>query len=172
MVDHKRIMSLLVQGVSYSDIAAQCRCSRRTISKINRVVKDHEFTLDQITTLGREELAGLFPDQRAGVSSAFVEPDFAAITDRRMRRGGKSTLKVEWERYTAADAPAGLKFYSYPQFCARFNDYAQLHNLTQKLSHQPGQCMFVDWAGSRMAIVDPTTDKTTNVSVFVACHRG
>src|SRR5690625_1121420 len=169
MVDHKRIMSLLVQGVSYSDIAARCRCSRRTISKINQVVKDHEFTLEQVTTLGREELAGLFPDRRAGVSMEFVEPNFEAMTDWRIRRGGKSTLKVEWERYTAADAPAGLKFYSYPQFCARFNEYAQLHNLTEKLSHQPGQCMFVDWAGSKMVIVDPLTDKTTNVSVFVAC---
>lgn len=169
MVDHKRIMSLLVQGISYADIAARCRCSRRTISKINRVVKDHDFTLEQIATLGREELAGLFPDHRAGVSSEYVEPDFGAITDRRIRRGGKSTLKVEWERYTAADAPAGLKFYSYQQFCARFNDYAQLHNLTDKLSHEPGQCMFIDWAGSKMAIVDPTTGKTTHVSVFVAC---
>ena len=91
MVDHKRIMSLLVQGVSYSDIAARCRCSRRTISKINQVVKDHDFTLEQVATLDREELAGLFPDNRAGVSAEFVEPDFAAITDRRVRRGGRTS---------------------------------------------------------------------------------
>lgn len=169
MVDHKRIMSLLIQGVSYSDIAARCRCSRATISKINRVVKDHQFTVNQVETLGPEELAGLFPDQRSGVSAGFVEPDFTAITDRRIRRGGKSTLKVEWERYTAADAPPGLRFYSYQQFCARFNDYAQVHNLTEKLSHEPGQCLFVDWAGSTMALVDPLTDQTTKVSVFVAC---
>lgn len=78
------------------------------------------------------------------MSAGFVEPDFTAITDRRIRRGGKSTLKVEWERYTAAATPPGLRFYSYQQFCARLNDYAQVHNLTEKLSHEPGQCLFVD----------------------------
>jgi uncharacterized protein YerC len=67
MVDHQRIMSLLIQGVSYSDIAARCRCSRATISKINQVIKDYDFTAEHIAALGSEELAGLFPDRRARI---------------------------------------------------------------------------------------------------------
>lgn len=29
--------------------------------------------------------------------------------------------------------------------------------------------MFVDWARSKMAIIDPLTDETINVAVFVSC---
>lgn len=97
-----------------------------------------------------------------------MEPAFETITPRRIRRGGQSTLKVELERYTAAHTPVGLTFYSYHHLCACFSEYAQLHTLTDKLSHEPGQCMFVAWAGCTMTIVEPTTGETTNVSEFVA----
>lgn len=36
------------------------------------------------------------------------------------------------------------------------------------ISHVPGHTMQVDWAGTKMALVDPVTQKATAVSVFVA----
>ncbi|MEV8367941.1 hypothetical protein [Microbacterium sp. NPDC064584] len=44
----------------------------------------------------------------------------------------------------------------------------RVNDLTAPIQHVPGHTMQVDWAGTRMQIVDPVSGQVTPVSVFVA----
>ncbi len=80
----------------------------------------------------------------------------------------KPPLKVLWAKYLQTDAPAGLRHYGYERFCQIVAEHVRVNDLTTPITHVPGHTMQVDWAGTRVQIIDPISRATTPVSVFVA----
>ena len=80
----------------------------------------------------------------------------------------KPPLKVLWARYVQSGGDAGARFYGYDRFCEIVTEHVRTHDLTAAITHVPGHTMQVDWAGTRMALTDPVSRRTTAVSVFVA----
>ncbi|XBH23120.1 IS21 family transposase [Jonesiaceae bacterium BS-20] len=80
----------------------------------------------------------------------------------------KPPLKVLWAQYLQSDAPVGVRHYGYDRFCELVAEHVRVNDLTAPIKHVPGHTMQVDWAGTKMQIIDPISRVTTPVSVFVA----
>ena len=168
MADYRQVMTLLLQGHPYRQIESMAGCSHRTIAKAARVLEREVLsTPEQIEALSVEDLDRLFADGRKSAAEEFVPVDIDRVVKARLGRK-KPPLKVLWARYLQSEAPAGVRHYGYERFCQIVTSHVRSNDLTMPISHVPGHTMQVDWAGTKMALVDPLTRKATAVSVFVA----
>lgn len=168
MADYRQVMALLLQGYPYRQIESMAGCSHRTIAKAARVLVEEVLgTREQVEALSVEELDRLFADGRKSAAGQFVPVDIDKVVKARLGRR-KPPLKVLWAQYLATDAPAGVRHYGYERFCQIVTAHVRTNDLTMPIAHVPGHTMQVDWAGTRMGLVDPVTQKVTPVSVFVA----
>ncbi|WP_129545617.1 IS21 family transposase [Arthrobacter dokdonensis] len=166
MADYSAIMALVLERRSYSEIVQLVGCSRREISLVSKTVKARGITAERAASLGRDELAELFPDGRKNISAGFMQPDFAGIVAS-MKSNRHYTLQQAWHRYVQAPAVQGKK-YGYTQFCQLFNDYAAVHEVVATLHHEPGRAMLVDWAGDTLPLVDAVSGEVSKAYLFVA----
>ncbi len=80
-----------------------------------------------------------------------------------LRRPGV-TLRLLHEEYLAAH-PDG---YGYTQYVAHYNEWASRQRVVMRQVHKAGEKCFVDYAGKRPAIVNPSTGERVYVELFVA----
>lgn len=166
MADYSAIMVLSLERRSYSETVQRLGYSRREISLVSRTVKARGITAAQAASLGRDELAELFPDGRKNVSSGFVQPDIAGVKSMKFNR--HYTRQQAWHRYVQAPAVPEKKKYGYTQFCQLFNDYAAVHEVVATLHHEPVRPKLVDWAGDTLALVDAVSREVAKAYLFVA----
>lgn len=174
MTDYRQLMLLLIEKRSYREIVARQGCSQRTIAKVRRVLDEQQLvSIAQVEALTLEDIDGLFSDGRKSVAGGFVPVNIDQVVQARLGRK-KPPLKVLWAKYLQTEAPAGLRHYGYERFCQIVAEHVRVNDLTAPIRHVPGHTMQVDWAGTRMQIIDPITRATTPVSVFVASlpHSG
>jgi transposase len=69
-----------------------------------------------------------------------------------------------WGEYRAKH-PSG---YSYTRFCEHFASWLGHQQASLHIEQQPGDRMYVDFAGQKLSIVDPSTGEITDVEVFVS----
>ena len=94
-------------------------------------------------------------------SSAKPLPDWPAVHQQLGRKG--VTLHLLWREYQQAH-PEG---YRYSRFCELYERWAKTLDPVLRQVHEPGQKLFVDWAGQKVRIY--SMDGTyTEASVFVA----
>lgn len=168
MADYRKIMLLLLQGRSYRQVQKLLNCSPRTISKARQVIDEQEFsTLEQLKDMSDEILEQCFTDGLKAVSTSFVPIDIDAVIKARIGRK-KPPLKVLWARYLRSEATGSQRHYQYERFCQLVAEQVQQINLTSPIAHERGHTMQVDWAGTKVQIVDPITGRATKVSIFVA----
>lgn len=88
-------------------------------------------------------------------------PDWPAMHEQLRPKG--VTLQLLWQEYRR-DHPDG---YRYSRFCELYDQWAKTLDPVLRQSHQPGQKLFVDWAGQKVPIhhADGTV---TEASLFVA----
>jgi transposase len=89
-------------------------------------------------------------------------PDWVVV-HRELRRPGV-TLQLLWEEYRAAH-PNG---YGYSRFCELYRAWEARLSPTMRQSHIAGERMFVDYAGTTLAVIDPSTGKAMTAQLFVA----
>jgi transposase len=58
--------------------------------------------------------------------------------------------------------------YRYTQFCERYREWLKRRGQTMRQEHLAGEKLFVDYAGKKPSIVDPTTGEVIAVELFVA----
>ena len=168
MTDYRQLMLLLIEKRPYREIVARQGCSQRTIAKVRRVLDEQLLvSVEQVEALTLEDIDGLFSDGRKSVAGGFVPVNIDQVVQARLGRN-KPPLKVLWAKYLQTDAPAGLRHYGYERFCQIVAEHVRVNDLTAPITHVPGHTMQVDWAGTRMQIIDPISRATTPVSVFVA----
>ncbi len=168
MADYRQIMLLLLQEHPYRQVAAIAGCSQNTIARARRMLDEqHLTTAAQVEALTSEDLDRLFTDGRKSVSGEFVPINIERIIAARIGRK-KPPLKVLWAKYLESDAPDGTRHYGYDRFCELVAERVRVNDLTAPIRHVPGHTMQVDWAGTRMQIIDPISRAATPVSVFVA----
>jgi len=71
-----------------------------------------------------------------------------------------------WEEYR--DAHTDDRPYTYVWFCEGYREWKKRSHLVMRQTHKLGEKTFVDWAGSKVPIVDPKTGEVTEASVFLA----
>lgn len=89
-------------------------------------------------------------------------PDCPYIHAERSRPG--VTLQLLHHEYLAAN-PDG---YQYTRFCDFYREWLDKRRLSMRQVHVGGEKMFIDFAGQRPKLVEPTTGEVTEVELFVA----
>lgn len=90
------------------------------------------------------------------------EPDWATIHRELQRR--HVTLDLLWQEYKAAE-PEGLR---YSAFCQHYRTWVGRLSVSMRQIHRPGEKLFVDYAGSTLAVIDPASGEMRPAQLFVA----
>lgn len=168
MTNYRLIMQLLLAGSSYRTIQARCGAAHATIAKAGKALDHHHITTHaQLEGLPDDDLAALVGDGRMTVAGEFVPIDMDTVIAARTGRK-KTPLNVLWADYLTLPAPEGLRHYSYERFRQLVGQEVQARGLTARIQHIPGHTMQVDWAGTKIRIIDSVTRRATSISVFVA----
>ena len=131
------------------------------------------------SVVARAEAAGLAWEQVELLSDAVLEsrlygrpdvagqrqrpqPDCAWIHTERAKPG--VTLELLHLEYLERH-PDG---YRYTRFCDLYRRWLQRRGLSMRQVHRAGDKLFVDYAGQKPALVDPTTGEVRTVELFVA----
>lgn len=113
--------------------------------------------------LGDEQLeALLFPPPSQLPAEQRPVPDWAWV-HRELRRPNV-TLALLWEEYRAA-APDG---FGYSWFCDLYRGWAGRLKPTLRQVHPAGERLFVDFAGSTMAVMEGANGEARQAEIFVA----
>ena len=91
-----------------------------------------------------------------------AEPDWTHV-HRELRRPGV-TLMLLWEEYRARE-PGG---YGYSRWCDLYRSWEGRLSPTMRQAHPAGECLFVDYAGQTVEVVDGRTGEVRQAQVFVA----
>jgi len=89
-------------------------------------------------------------------------PDWSVINQECKRQG--VTLFLLWQEYRERH-PQG---YQYSWFCHQYRLWQGQQDLVMRQDHRGGEKLFVDYAGQRVAIVDPRTGEIREAQIFVA----
>jgi transposase len=107
--------------------------------------------------LGRGE-----PENESPASAERPLPDWSRIHAELRRKN--VTLQLLWQEYQHVH-PEG---YSYSRFCELYHAWAATLEPALRQVHEPGQKLFVDWAGQTVPIRNRVDGSHTEASLFVA----
>ena len=106
----------------------------------------------------------LFP--HSGCISSRPQPDWTQVHQQLSRKG--MTLERIWYDWIQAYSDG----YSYGYFCACYKRWCRAQKITMRIHHKAGERLFVDLAGKRMKVIDPSTGEVTKAQIFVATMGG
>lgn len=151
-------------GRSHREIARALAVGVGTPSDVaKRAIAAGLTTWEAIAALSDDELdRRLYAEQPRTATPGRAKPDPASL-HLELRRPGV-TLRLLHEEYLAAH-PDG---YGYTQFVAFYNAWADKQRVVMRQVHKAGEKCFVDYAGKKPSIVDPTTGERIEVELFVA----
>ena len=148
-------------GRSYSEIAGSLGVARSTVQEAVKRFTAASLTWPLPPELGEDALyARLYPSVSLPDVAA---PDFASLAKELARKG--MTRKLLWREYAEQHGGRAL---AYAQFCARFAAFERRTDPVMRLTHKPGERMFVDYAGMTLSLTDPRTGELTPMQIFVA----
>jgi transposase len=104
----------------------------------------------------------LYPLSTIAAKESRPRPNWAAI-HRELRRPGV-TLQLLWEEHRATH-PDG---YGYSRFCELYRGWEACLSPTMRQTHVAGERLFVDYAGTTIAVIDGSTGEAMPAQLFVA----
>lgn len=149
-------------GRTHREVAASVGTSAGAIGNVlARAAAAGVKTLEQAESLSDDELeARLYGKTQMAPTRA--EPDCAWVHRERHRPG--VTLELLHQEYLAAN-PGG---YQYTAFCDRYREWLGKRGLVMRQTHVAGDKMYVDYAGMKGRLIDPSTGESVEVELFVA----
>jgi transposase len=111
-------------------------------------------------------LEGLLFATRRGRPTGPVDrqaPDFAVLHGE-LQKHKHLTLQLLWEEYRAQE-PRG---YGYSRFCELYGGWKEKLDVVLRQEHRAGEKLFVDWAGTKVALYHREAGEIDSASLFVA----
>ncbi len=140
----KQIGILQSLGYGKKTIARELGLSKNTVKSYLDLSEDKDG--DGSNESRKEDLYSFFPYCRSELPRTGV------------------TRQILWGEYRSR-YPDG---YSYSQFCEHLKQYLDRKDISLHIEQQPGDKLYIDFAGSKMSIADPYTGEIKEVEVFVA----
>lgn len=162
MVKIREILRLQSMGIGIRATAQSCNCSRNTVREILRTAELQGLTWPLPTNMDDATLMKTIYPSVSISSSRKPEPDYQYIHEELKRP--HVNLRLLWTEFKAQQ-PDGL---AYSQFCNRYRNWAMKTKAVMRLDHKPGYEMFVDWAGSKMEVIDSETGELLAAHLFVS----
>jgi transposase len=150
-------------GLSHRAVASSLRVGLGTISSVTG--RAHAAGLDwaQVQTLTDETLEGrLYGQPEVAGQRQRPAPDCAWIHAERRQPG--VTLELLHLEYLERH-PDG---YRYTRFCDLYRRWLQRRRLSMRQLHRAGDKCFVDYAGQKPRLIEPTTGEVVEVELFAA----
>jgi len=162
----KQLLQLHQKGESKKQIARCLGMSKNTVKAYLLKLYQLKMPVDDLLFLDDPELERKFHEG----NPAYKDPRFEYIKKhlddyRKELEDVGVTKRLLWEEYRQSC----LGGYGYTQFCHHLNQQLVARKPTMVLSHNPGEKLFVDFAGKKMSYVDPDTGEIIECPVFVAC---
>jgi len=166
MLQIRRLLQLLISGLSERQIANTIGMSRNTVATYLKRFKSNGSDFSQLLSLSDEALGSVVynhsvetrKDERYGRLS----PKLGHYLSELNRIG--VTRMLLWEEYRRED-PDG---YSYQQFCEHINTFIQIRNAVMPQQHKPGEVLEIDFAGKKLSYIDMTSGELIECPVLVA----
>ena len=99
---------------------------------------------------------------------SYDQPDSQALAGKLQSKKHVTRHKL-WMDYLSQPCPTDKTKYQYSQFCSGLNEFLRANDLVEIVTHEPGQELYVDWAGDKVPVVDQASGDTTfKASLFVA----
>jgi transposase len=162
----KQLLRLYEQGNGVKTISRVLGLSKNTVKEYLRKTALLGCSPAELLLLEDPVLESKF---HAG-TAAYTDLRFAQFKDKldyyslELKRKGVNK-RLLWEEYREL-YPAG---YSYSQFCFHLSQQLVAARPSLVLNHQPGDKLYVDFAGQSLSYTDPATGELIPCQVFVAC---
>ena len=150
-------------GLSFREIARCLNISVGVVSKYLQLAAVAGITWPPPDDLDEDALAQKLQPPPPANLSAIPLPNFAEIHQELRRKG--VTLQLLWEEYADDNSH---EHYSYSHFCVLYREWRQRLSPTMRLTHTPGDKMFVDYCGPTVPVFDPLTGEVRDAQIFVA----
>lgn len=151
-------------GLSIRQISHSTSISVGAIQKLLARAEAEGLSWPLPEELTEPRLAQLFyPGADTRVSRQFQEPDWEKV-HQELRRKDMTKLLL-WEEYTAQFPN---RCYSYPQYCARYRQWAKGLRRSMRQVHKAGEKCFIDYCGVTVPVVSPSSGEVRQAQVFVA----
>jgi len=162
----KQILQLHKQGYKIKPISKNLSISKNTVKSYLEKYRSSKLSLDTLLKMEDHDLEKVF---HSG-NPAYKDERFDTLKDnldyyaKELKRKGV-TRKLLWEEYRIAH-PTG---YSLSQFSYHLSQHLLTKNPSLVLKHEPGEKLFVDFAGKKLSYIDHSTGEIIECQVFVAC---
>lgn len=163
-MDIKQIFSLHRDGLSNRKIASVLGISRNTVNQYIAWLTASDYGADEIISLPDGKLREIFPSRTTIKNDRFDALMRYFEQGKAARNHPGFTFLYHYEEYRKlVDEP-----YSYTQFMEHYHRrYARTAG-SMKLEHLPGHEVFIDFAGTKIEIIDRDTGEIKKAEVFVA----
>jgi len=150
-------------GLSTRKIATSLGVGQSMASEYLKRIERAALTWPLAAEMTDAELEALLFHPSGGVSRLVeAQPDWPAI-HRELKRPGV-TLSLPWEKYRTVH-PDG---YGYSRFCDLHRRWTERLTPVMRQHHVAGERVFVDYAGTTLAVVDATTGAVRRAQLFLA----
>jgi transposase len=161
----KAIIKEYIASQSYKATARRMKVARNTVKGYIGKCIDSNIDLQSILSLNDEQLKKIFYSTASELEMSRQEIFISKIDYwiKELRKTGV-TRQILWQEYRD-DYPEG---FGYSQFCDRTRQHIQRKDLTISMTHNPGEKVMVDFAGSRFPWYDSYTGELCFAEVLVA----
>lgn len=162
----KQLLRLHKKGMSKKAIARSLNMSKNTVKTYVQKLEQSKMDINALMALEDPVLEAKFhPGNPAYKDKRYDH--FKSKVDyylKELKRTGV-TQQLLWEEYIA-DYPQG---YSRSQFCFHLSQHLKASKPSMVLQHNPGEMLYIDFAGKKLSYVDHQTGELIYCQVFIAC---
>jgi transposase len=161
----REVLRLSALGLAQHQIARSCSIVQSTVHKYLKLAQAAQLHWPLPENLSDQKLDQLLFGKRSAPPRRRLHPppDFAAI-HKELQSHKDLTLELLWQEYKRADGGG----YGYSRFCDLYREWSRAQNVTLRQQHNPGEKLFVDYAGSSIPIHHRATGEVHPAAVFVA----
>src|SRR3989454_7400511 len=161
----REVLRLSALGLAQHQIARSCSIVQSTVHKYMKLAQAAKLAWPLPEDLSDRKLDELLFGRRTAPPSRRIHPppDFAAA-HKELQNHKDLTLELLWQEYKQAD-PGG---YGYSRFCDLYREWSRAQKLTLRQQHNPGEKLFVDYAGATIPIHNRNTGEVHQAAIFVA----
>lgn len=162
----KQLLQMHKQGLGNKTIARNLGISKNTVKSYLGKYRSSKLSLETLLKMEDHALEKVF---HSG-NPAYKDTRFDTLKNQlnyytcELKKVGV-TKKLLWEEYRLSH-PQG---YSLSQFSFHLSQHLQNKNPSMVLKHEPGEKLFVDYAGKKLSYIDAQTGEIIECQVFVAC---
>lgn len=160
----KQLLRLHGQGEGIKTIARILGISKNTVKRYLNQVQEQGLDITVLLSQDSESVEKrlLRTDNQEGEKLKELQALFPDMTERLKDVG--VTLHYLWLRYKTTH-PEG---YGYSQFCHYYQKYRESSKAVMHFEHEAGDKLFLDYAGEKIAYVEPGTGEIIECEFFVS----